>query len=98
MKAMRDITDTIPASGQVVRDSSLLKPSRSWLPLAMLSAATVALATLVWRGRAGRSAPDLQIVRCPIHGIAYDAQLEVCPECAKPASADIGPSGPIGTL
>jgi hypothetical protein len=96
---MRDITDTIPipASDQVPRDSSLLKPSRSWLPLAMLGAATVALATLVWRGRARRSVPDLRVVRCPIHGIAYDAQLEVCPECAKPASADIGPSRPIGT-
>ncbi len=20
---------------------------------------------------------------CPIHGIAYDAELEVCPDCAK---------------
>lgn len=94
---MHDIMDAIPASGQVARDSSLLKPSRSWLPLAMLGAATVALATIVWRGRAGRSVPDLQVVRCPIHGIAYDAQLEVCPECAKPASADIGPTGSIGT-
>lgn len=24
------------------------------------------------------------IVRCPMHGIAYDADKEVCPECAKP--------------
>ena len=23
------------------------------------------------------------IVRCPIHGIAYDEELEDCPECAK---------------
>ena len=25
----------------------------------------------------------LNIVRCPIHGIAYDDELEQCPECAK---------------
>jgi len=23
------------------------------------------------------------IVRCPIHGIAYDVEREECPECAK---------------
>ncbi len=23
------------------------------------------------------------IVRCPIHGIAYDEEREICPECAK---------------
>lgn len=27
------------------------------------------------------------IVRCPIHGIAYDEELEGCPECAKGAAA-----------
>ncbi len=21
--------------------------------------------------------------RCPIHGVAYDPELEVCPDCAK---------------
>jgi hypothetical protein len=97
---MHDIMSTIPAvpaGGQVARDSSLRKPSRrGWLPLAMLGAAAVALATIVWCGRAGRAVSDLQVVRCPIHGIAYDAQLEVCPECAKPASAEIG--RPSGTL
>ena len=31
----------------------------------------------------GRRAPPLPVVRCPIHGIAYDAELEVCPDCAK---------------
>jgi len=25
----------------------------------------------------------MAIVRCPIHGIAYDEELEDCPECAK---------------
>jgi hypothetical protein len=30
----------------------------------------------------------MTIVRCPIHGIAYDEELEGCPECAKePATA-----------
>ncbi len=27
--------------------------------------------------------PALPIVRCPIHGIAYDDEREQCPECAK---------------
>ena len=31
----------------------------------------------------GRRATPLPVVRCPIHGIAYDAELEVCPDCAK---------------
>ena len=30
-----------------------------------------------------RRATPLPVVRCPIHGIAYDAELEVCPDCAK---------------
>jgi len=25
----------------------------------------------------------MNIVRCPIHGIAYDEEREACPECAK---------------
>ena len=31
----------------------------------------------------GRRSTPLPVVRCPIHGIAYDAELEVCPDCAK---------------
>jgi hypothetical protein len=31
-----------------------------------------------------RPAP-LPVVRCPIHGVAYDAELETCPECSKTA-------------
>ncbi len=23
------------------------------------------------------------VTRCPIHGVAYDGELEMCPECAK---------------
>ena len=34
----------------------------------------------------GRATP-LPVVRCPIHGIAYDAELEVCPDCAKADAA-----------
>ena len=37
---------------------------------------------LLWRyGR--RPAPVPVVVRCPIHGIAYDTELEICPDCAK---------------
>jgi hypothetical protein len=34
-----------------------------------------------------RRATPLPVVRCPIHGIAYDAELEVCPDCAKTDAA-----------
>ena len=27
------------------------------------------------------------VVRCPIHGIAYDTELEVCPDCARTGEA-----------
>ena len=26
---------------------------------------------------------EVRVMRCPIHGIAYDSEREVCPECAK---------------
>jgi hypothetical protein len=38
-----------------------------------------------------RPAP-MPMVRCPIHGIAYDTELEMCPECAKTQAA--APSSP----
>jgi len=34
-----------------------------------------------------RRSPPLPVARCPIHGIAYDAELEVCPDCAKTDAA-----------
>jgi hypothetical protein len=37
--------------------------------------------------RAGRRATPPPVVRCPIHGIAYDAELEACPDCAKTDAA-----------
>src|SRR5262245_38258150 len=33
--------------------------------------------------RTATSASELPMTRCQIHGIAYDAEREVCPECAK---------------
>jgi len=33
-----------------------------------------------------RSTPS-PVARCPIHGIAYDAELEICPDCAKTEAA-----------
>jgi hypothetical protein len=36
--------------------------------------------------RARRGRASVPVVRCPIHGIAYDAELEICPECAKTPS------------
>ncbi len=35
----------------------------------------------------GRRAAPLPMARCPIHGIAYDAELEICPGCAKTDAA-----------
>jgi len=35
----------------------------------------------------GRRSTPLPVARCPIHGIAYDAELEVCPDCAKTDAA-----------
>jgi hypothetical protein len=40
---------------------------------------------LLWLG--GRRSAPLPVARCPIHGIAYDAELEICPDCAKTAAA-----------
>jgi hypothetical protein len=30
---------------------------------------------------------EVRMVRCAAHGIAYDSEREVCPECAKGAPA-----------
>lgn len=51
---------------------------------AVLAMGGLGLALLLLGGR--RHAP-LPVARCPIHGIAYDAELEVCPDCAKTDAA-----------
>jgi hypothetical protein len=61
--------------------------SREWGLLVGVGVVTAALAVVALYAWRARRAPESAIVRCPIHGIAYDAQLEVCPECAKPADA-----------
>ena len=40
---------------------------------------------LLWR-YTRRPAP-VPVVRCPIHGVAYDSELELCPSCAKTETA-----------
>jgi hypothetical protein len=50
----------------------------------VLAMAGLGLGRLLLGGR--RPAP-LPVARCPIHGIAYDAELEVCPDCAKTDAA-----------
>jgi hypothetical protein len=37
----------------------------------------------VWMLRRGPKPSGPPIARCPVHGVAYDADLEVCPECSK---------------
>jgi hypothetical protein len=57
---------------------------------AVLATAGAALmAGLLFR----RRPTPVPVVRCPIHGIAYDTELEICPECAKTQTAT-GPAGP----
>jgi hypothetical protein len=34
-------------------------------------------------GEPVRAGGHLDIARCPLHGIAYDRELEVCPDCAR---------------
>ena len=51
---------------------------------AVVAAAGLGLALLWLSGRRPAAAP---IVRCPIHGIAYDTELEVCPDCARTSEA-----------
>jgi hypothetical protein len=37
-----------------------------------------------WGGRAPSGPiPQMPIVNCPLHGIAYDEEREVCPQCAN---------------
>ena len=56
--------------------------------------ATTAGGLAVAWARRRRPAP-VPVVRCPIHGIAYDAELELCPECAKtPATRETDPKLP----
>ena len=49
----------------------------------------LAIAALVVGGRVARArrADPIPVSRCPIHGIAFDAELEVCPDCAKTDAA-----------
>ena len=43
---------------------------------------------LVWLS--GRRPTAVPVVRCPIHGIAYDTELEICPDCARTSEAPRG--------
>jgi len=62
--------------------------------LAAAVAAAAAVAVTLWVTRPARRAPvrpggRFDIVRCPLHGIAYDAELEECTECAKAAQGTL---------
>jgi hypothetical protein len=51
---------------------------------AVLAVAGLGLGLLWLSGRRSAAVP---VVRCPIHGIAYDTDLEVCPDCARTSEA-----------
>jgi len=63
-----------------------------WIPLVWVMAALSGATLVGWamarsRRRAfvlpkGAGVPTLSLQRCPLHGIAYDAEKEVCPACA----------------
>ena len=46
-----------------------------------LVALSVVIASRLLQGVRRPGGP--RVTRCPIHGVAYDADLEMCPECAK---------------
>lgn len=52
------------------------------VPISLIVAAG-GLALLGMCQNASRRGSAPPITRCPIHGIAYDVNLEVCPDCAK---------------
>jgi hypothetical protein len=54
--------------------------------LAVVVPAVGAALGLLWR-YGPRPAPIPVVVRCPIHGVAYDSELEMCPSCAKTETA-----------
>lgn len=60
----------------------------------MVTAAVLATAgAALLLGLFRRRPAPVPVVRCPIHGIAYDTELEVCPECAKTQTVT-GVAGP----
>jgi hypothetical protein len=68
--------------------------------LVRLAALTLAVAVLGWLLAGRRREPEpvraggrLDIARCPLHGIAYDRELEACPECARLSEPDGGGAG-----
>jgi hypothetical protein len=54
--------------------------------LAVLIPAVGIALGLLWR-YSRSPAPVPVVVRCPIHGVAYDSELEMCPSCAKTETA-----------
>lgn len=44
-------------------------------------ALAVVIASRLFQGARRPGGPA--VTRCPIHGVAYDVNIEMCPECAK---------------
>ena len=63
------------------------RPVNRMVAAAVLAAVGVGLG-LLWRSGTPSAAPP--VVRCPIHGIAYDADLEICPDGARTSEAPRG--------
>lgn len=62
-------------------------------PAGRIAAAVILAAAglgLSLRWLAGRRPAAVPVVRCPIHGIAYDSELEICPDCARTSEAPKG--------
>lgn len=63
------------------------RPVNRVVAAGVLAAVGVGLG-LLWRSGNRTAAPP--VVRCPIHGIAYDTELEICPDCARTREAPRG--------
>jgi hypothetical protein len=48
-------------------------------------------ATTPTPGQASKGS-EVRVARCAAHGVAYDTEREVCPECAKGTPLGVAPS------
>jgi hypothetical protein len=89
--AAQPIERLVSRLGNRPRSRSVARPVDrpvNWVVAAAVLAAVGVGLGLLWRSGSRAAAPP--VVRCPIHGIAYDADLEICPDCARTREAPRG--------
>ena len=85
--AARPLSQLASRLGKRTRSRPVDRPVNRVIAAVVLAAVGVGLG-LLWRSGTRAAAPP--VVRCPIHGIAYDADLEICPDCARTREAPRG--------